>query len=260
MNAQEQKAYFDTFGFLLMRQLLHPDEIEMMRQETDKVYQQKLQDETKQGGFHVSGYIESQPHLAQLVEDDRFYGTIENLLKPDFIWMGSETNRTTNSVHRWHCDRYGEDAISYIRIKIMIYLDPVTKDRGALRVVPGSHRNPLQGLLHDYNGHQQDDSFMPHGVSGEELPCFSLDAVPGDVVFFNQYLFHAVYGGFEGRRYMAFKYAQRPSTDAHLESIRKFSPDVFDPHEAFVNSDRPRIRRMVEGLREMKSVISDSLE
>ncbi len=75
--------------------------------------------------------------------------------------------------------------------------------------------------------------------------------VPADVVLFHHSLFHAVYGKQPGRRYIALKFAARPTTDEHLKSMQKYAAGAFDPHERFLNSDAPRVRAMVSGLREM---------
>ena len=42
------------------------------------------------------------------------------------------------------------DATEFVtggRIKVALYLDPVTRETGCLRFIPGSHRQPLHGEL-----------------------------------------------------------------------------------------------------------------
>ena len=74
----------------------------------------------------------------------------------------------------------------------------------------------------------------------------------GDVVIFNQSLYHAVYGKTGRRRYISLKYAARPLQDDHLASIKEFSPDAFKPHEQIVESDSPRLQAMTTGLNELR--------
>ena len=72
----------------------------------------------------------------------------------------------------------------------------------------------------------------------------------GDIVLFNQSLFHAVYGGLGmQRRYIALKFAENPTTEKHIASLKKWSNYVFQPEEVFLNSNRPRIRMMIDGVR-----------
>ena len=57
-------------------------------------------------------------------------------------------------------------------IKIAFYLDPLTRDTGALRVIPGSHRVG-EGFA---DGIEQDirDSGKIWGLSGREVPAVAL--------------------------------------------------------------------------------------
>ena len=86
------------------------------------------------------------------------------------------------------------------------------------------------------------------------MPAWAVETDPGDVVLFNQCVYHAVYGGGgHNRPYIALKYSQRPKTDAQLVSVMAWSPTVFDPPEAFRRCGRERIGRMVEGLAALKT-------
>ena len=86
------------------------------------------------------GCIEQHPRLAGLVEDDRIHGVVEDLLGPDLVWITSDGNYYVGDT-QWHPDAGGM-LLSYHLIKIALYLDPVRKDSGWLRVIPGTHREP----------------------------------------------------------------------------------------------------------------------
>jgi hypothetical protein len=62
-----------------------------------------------------------------------------------------------------------------------------------------------------------------------------------------------MFGGFVGRRYIALKFAAKPTTDAHIASLQRWSPYTLKPNPAFVNSDRLRIRGMVEDITALES-------
>lgn len=98
--------------------------------------------------MHTVPFVERHSTMTHLVEDDRIYGPVKQLLGRDFIWSGSEGNRgfhPDRESHHWHPDRWGKQELGFSRIKIMIYLDQIRKESGALRVIPGSHRASLHG-------------------------------------------------------------------------------------------------------------------
>ena len=122
------------------------------------------------------------------------------------------------------------------------------KDTGALRIMPGSHHMAFNKMLHVLQPQIQGISLKAFGVPGPDLPCLPLEVEKGDVVIFNHYLFHAVYGKQEGRSYIAMKFAAEPATREHYEALRAHKQDASRLHEAFRHSQRPRIRGMVEKL------------
>ena len=74
--------------------------------------------------------------MTDFLVDDRIYQVIEDLLGLEFIWVGSEGNKTEGSKSEWHPDHRSylkgeEPDINYVRIKVMIYLEKLTKDTGA---------------------------------------------------------------------------------------------------------------------------------
>ncbi len=274
MLTPQHKAYFDTFGFLSMRKVFSDDEIQAIKREADALLEQDREGQPLRGQRQrVAPFVELRPLLTQLVEDDRIYKVIESLLGPDFLWGGSEGVLAVDAPgFGWHPDRSGEwDAdvrrggekeCDYARIKVMMYLDPTTKDSGALRVIPGSHRLPFFGDLQPLVTHlrlveapeETDLARVLFGVDEDALPALTVESEPGDVLFFNQTLFHAVLGGRTSRCFIALKFAANPTTDDQIASVLYYGSHagIFPPHESFAKSDRPSIRRMVERLTELK--------
>ena len=98
---------------------------------------------------------------------------------------------------------------------------------------------------------QNDTSLSTFGVPGPDLPCHPLEVEPGDVMLFNDYLFHAVYGKQDGRSFITLKFvkfAAEPRTEEDFEMLRSDDAGFGRLHEAFRGSQRPRIRDMVEKL------------
>jgi ectoine hydroxylase-related dioxygenase (phytanoyl-CoA dioxygenase family) len=260
MLTQQQRNQFVTFGFFVWRQAFSPAEIADIVRHFESVLEadrqgQRFTGEHRQG---VHGFIEQRSELIRLVEDDRIYSSIEELLGPDFVWIGSDGNLYVGDTH-WHPDN-GEP---YQRLKVAFYLDPVTKETGCLRVIPGSHRPQLAERLRDAPP-GVDASTSPYGIEPSELPCFPLESEPGDVVFFNQGVWHSAFGGRTGRRMFTLNFGAKPAGESDYENLRRtYQSNLRNVRELqhtqtgrvytdlFLNSSSERIQRMTDEIYRM---------
>lgn len=257
MLTEDQIHHFRVFGFIVLRQAFDAGEIDALGRHADEIWTAEL-GHTPDAGEQVSvaPFLELRPDTLALIEDDRIYTPMVQLLGQDMIWSGSEGvqgTMTRRPYHHWHADRPGPQELGYLRIKIMMYLDPMRKDGGALRVIPGSHRSPFHEELAPFQQRHGLDDPAFFGSPGSEVPCHAVETDPGDALVFNQSLYHAVYGKAGRRRYIALKYAARPTSDAHLASIKRHSPYTLTPHERIVQSERPRLRAMTDGVDELRA-------
>ena len=253
MLTEQQHAFFDAFGYLHFKQVFSTDEITDITREADRIWAEDAARHPDQTHQSMGGFIEESPLLFQLPVDDRIYGVIESLLQPGFVYGNSEGNKGSfneENVHNWHCDRVGEYDLNYMRIKVMIYLTPTTREEGALRVMPGSHRAPLHQAMVPVNAQKNHSSDAIFGMPGWELPGYALESQPGDVVFFNHYLFHAVYGKTSTRRYIALKFADKPVEEGHFKSLKRHHQGEGNLHEVVLKGEHPRMRGMIEPLLE----------
>ncbi len=247
---KQQISYFETFGYLICRQLFPPSEIAEITCEADELWRQ-MRKEGEDKGSHqdIAPFIEHRPRLMQLADDDRIYEPMQQLLGDEFIWVGSEGRvgsfNDTND-HRWHCDRTWMYGLSYRWIKHMIYLEPTTKDTGALRVIPGSHLREFAEILHVFNEERPNTCRDIFGVEGDEMPCVALESDPGDMVILNHYIFHGVYHKQPNRRYISLKFAEKPTRPEHFDALCQHVQDASQLHEAFRNSKRTRIQKMIK--------------
>jgi ectoine hydroxylase-related dioxygenase (phytanoyl-CoA dioxygenase family) len=195
-------------------------------------------------------FVELHPTLVDLIADDRIYSPIRDLLGEDFVWVGSEGMYGFSEQlrdHHWHSDGDKDvQKLAYKLIKVMLFLDPLRRESGALRVIPGSHRLPLYKALVPFQDVHANEHPTFFGQEGAEIPAYAVETDPGDMVLFNQWLSHAAYGKTGHRRTIVLKFAAGPVEDGHLAMLGEQKKSVFKPHEALQQSANPRIRQMAE--------------
>ena len=77
----------------------------------------------------------------------------------------------------------------------MIYLESMRGETSSLRLIPGSHKQPLHEDLISFRDRHDEEDPRYFGLRGPEVPAWAVETDPGDVVLFNQCVYHAVYGG-----------------------------------------------------------------
>ena len=137
MLTQEQINHFQTFGFLTFRQLFSQDELKTINTEFEAAMTEAFRDDpfdgTRRHWLITMG--PDTPFLASLLEDPRFCDAAEQLYGEDVFGIASDINRYVGDT-RWHPDTGSLDQYG---VKFAYYLQPVTAETGALRLIPGSH-------------------------------------------------------------------------------------------------------------------------
>ena len=245
-----QLQHMHAFGYLVLRGLLTAPEAGRLQREAAEIMAAEGVDHP--GGRSLQPFFERGPFLSQLPADDRIHGLGEDLLGPDFFLDGTEGNLHAGDTP-WHG---GDGSTSQVlpEIKIAFYPQAHTRETGCLRVIPGSHRIGERDPFAQLRKRRDDSGFRPFGVHPEEVPCVPLETEPGDVVVFHEDVVHAAFGGGPGRHQHAVNFAAHPRTGEQFELVRELYARHrfgFHPSESYINSDNPRLRRMVAFLVEM---------
>ncbi|MBV7332023.1 phytanoyl-CoA dioxygenase family protein [Chloroflexi bacterium TSY] len=201
----QQLAFMDTFGYLAFPGLLD-DKIEQITNAFEAVF-------ASHGGGHdgkrhdgtarscIVPFIDQSEVLSSLLDDPRVNGIFTSLLGDDYNYLGSDGNFYVDDT-RWHSDTdwSGERRGKPPRIfyKMALYLDPIGRETGALRVIPGSHRYGDQYAESLQETLQHSQELL--GIHGSDVPAVALETNPGDVVVFNQNTKHSAWGGGKRRR------------------------------------------------------------
>ena len=222
--SKQQLAHFETFGFLYFPGIL-VDEVDEITLRFENVWA------VHGGGHHgkrhdkeqrssLVPFIDQDKYLSAMLDDPRIDGIVSSILGYDYNYTSSDGNFYVGNTG-WHSDGYGHS--KYLSIKIAMYLDPVGRDSGCLRVIPGSHfvgsayGDALQKSAPMSKEQYQEELW---GISGPNVPAFALESQPGDLVVFNHNLKHASFDGGDRRRMFTLNFQQR-YRDEDLPDLRK---------------------------------------
>ena len=233
----EQIAFYEAFGFVVLRHAFSGEEMKIIDREFEALGSKERQGQSFSGQEDqvVHYLIEHLPDFTRLSQ--RVNDAAEQLLGSGYYFAGTGANLYVAETG-WHADlgwhpsmlggRPAPPGNFYRGVKVGMYLDPVTRNTGCLRVIPASHMmpNPILDLLAptqcDMPGNfSADGTIKRFGIPPSEVPCHAIDSEPGDLVFFSHQVWHGAFGGKTGRRLIALNYKAKPTTDDEHEYIRK---------------------------------------
>jgi hypothetical protein len=215
----QQLAFFNTFGYLHFPGLLR-DRIQQITAEFEAVF-------VGRGGGHygkphegkarscIVPFIDQNEYLSSLLDDPRILAIANSTCGEDFAYCSSDGNYYVGDTG-WHSDTISP---RFPYVKIALYLDPLTRDTGALRVIPGSHLfgDRFADQVHRQLGRSEEY----WNVAGRDIPAWALESQPGDVVAFNQNLKHASFGGGQWRRMFTINLTSR-FTDERMQDMHDY--------------------------------------
>ncbi|MBI4553607.1 MAG: phytanoyl-CoA dioxygenase family protein [Candidatus Latescibacteria bacterium] len=211
---QLQKQFFEDFGYLFIPGLLK-DEIDWITEEFEAVFRESgiVHDGTKRSGF--GPFIERSERLCTIIDHPGMVNMLTAILGEDFNYMGSAGELYVGD-GLWHPDGVFK-VVKYV--KVALYLDPLTRESGALRLVPGSH-------LRGYEGNQ--DTMERWGIGPHDVPCVAPDNQPGDVAAFNLNTLHNSLNGGNRRRMLNFGCSEHCETEEQLQDLKCRLPLSLD--------------------------------
>jgi ectoine hydroxylase-related dioxygenase (phytanoyl-CoA dioxygenase family) len=245
-----QCTFFNLFGYLYLPNLLTED-IEWMTEEHRTIFAKKdmVHDGTKHS--QIVPFIDQSKRLCTLLDHPKVLGVIEALLGDDFNYVGGDGNYYSGDTS-WHSD--GAHRVG-LYAKFHLYLDPLTRNTGCIRVIPGSH---LFGKWRKYI-EQVRRSNEVLGVDGNDVPSVAVETEPGDVVVFNHNIYHASFGGGRSRRHFDLNVASRAKTDAEIIELDNYlqrdGKPRYHPRSQSVHSEVMRQTASPERMYHLEQVI-----
>lgn len=209
---QQQLNFFNTFGYLLFPGLL-ADCVDRIIEEFERIW-------AEHGGGHhgkehdgegrscIVPFPDESEYLSSLLDDPRIHDIAAGILGDDFNYTTGDGNFYVGDTP-WHSDGYDGSRIP--SIKIAFYLDKLTAETGAVRVIPGSHHCGDGYAEALQEGRQECEERW--GVAPNQLPAIAVETEPGDIVVFWHNTKHAAFGGSKRRRMFTMNFFEHVSED-----------------------------------------------
>lgn len=207
----QQVLHYETFGYVVMRNVFSAAEIETMQREFVQAMEHVADFVPTPG---ESTYVHSNllgddtPFFAELTEDERLYSPARQVMGEDAMmweWKGYRYCQFKGTP--WHANdgdpTYGRHLYG-ARYQWPIF-EQVTADTGALRVIPGSHLPEFQWQLRRAHAAGLLDPIADVGA----VVC---EAELGDVVAFDTRLYHSTAPYDTERRVVSSIYLHFPQT------------------------------------------------
>ncbi len=127
---------------------------------------------------------------------------------------------------RWHRDSDG----AWPSIGFAAYLEPLRGPTGALRVIPGSHLGEFAASVARYVETEQ--ATPAHGDRVGRLPAHIIDTDPGDLIAFDERLFHASFqqpGAVVPRRQWRVDFVAAPVQPSQEPALAAWFGSLYQP-------------------------------
>jgi hypothetical protein len=237
MVTDQQVDHYRTFGFVVLRGYLNQRETAALGQELDgalrDAFGAHFHQRPSMGGIegHYLPMMSRQrtPISLALVEDARFLGAARRLLDGQVLPTYAEGVLLFGQAG-FHCD----DGTGSQGVKFVAYLEPLTAQTGALRLMPGSQHPDFAASLQGWQRRNPalDAEGLRRQLTG--MPCHVAETRPDDVIAFDWHTWHASIGGID-RRQWTVGYAKDPATTEETRRFRDFFesvvPDGDEPYD-----------------------------
>jgi hypothetical protein len=245
---RQHATFFDTFGFIVFRGLLSRNEMARIDDEFERAMLATRHERGLDNQKRLSRLFMDQdtPFMASLALDSRFGEAAQLLLQRPVLCIHVAGARYSGDT-RWHSDNF---ELAYSGIKFVVYLERLNARNGALRLIPGSHKNPMWQM-----SKLTDETDAVFGVQPVEIPSYVFESEPGDVLAFCHALWHASFNGGPCRRMLEINYYSDPKTNgekkAFLTQMRwnhqpsaELGVQMYPRYWRSLEGNRPWIRRL----------------
>jgi hypothetical protein len=237
MVTDQQVDHYRTFGFVVLRSHLDHRETAALGQELDgalrDAFGEHFHQRPTRGG--IEGHYlpmmsrHRTPVSLALVEDARLLGAARRLLDAPVLPTYAEGILLFDQAGFHYDDGTGSRGVKFVA-----YLEPLTAQNGALRLMPGSQHPDFATSLKDWERRNPalDAEGLRRQISG--IPCHVAETRPGDVIAFDWHTWHASINGTDRRQWI-ISYARDPRTTEEAKRFQDFFqsavPEGDEPYD-----------------------------
>ena len=221
MLTEIQKTQFEVFGFVTIHQMLTSNQIGKLITEFEiglADAESKMDRQSFRKQLNWWNLRPDTPYMASMMEETVFLKIAHQLLGQNAIGSFSASNSFSGDRTDWHPDAHQPH---WKGLKFAVCLQSVDKNSGALRLIPGSHKEslhsefkriPLKESIHNPN---------KRDLGIEDIPAYISKVDPGDIIIFDNHIWHASYGGGKDRRLVTMGYFRMPTTQKEEIAVFK---------------------------------------
>jgi ectoine hydroxylase-related dioxygenase (phytanoyl-CoA dioxygenase family) len=240
MLTDRHVVQFETLGFVVLRGVLDARELDTARAEFEAGLARAAAATERRGirkQLNWSNLGPDTPFLGSLLEDSRFVAAARRLCGGEVVGYYANSNSFDGDRTEWHPDT---SRLLRRSLKVAFYLQPLDELSGALRFIPGSHKQPLHSDIRKIGIKEANHGILDSdGLEVDEVPAYVARSSPGDAIVFDSRVWHATWGGGRDRRMCSLGYFAAPVTPAEEEAMPDLVREDAELLKAFPLLARP---------------------
>jgi len=207
---------FRAFGYVVLRSCLSSREVARLQEAHDRVIADAPVNDYFAGGAgtrSLAPFVEADDAFGDLIEHPGVMEAMRDIWGTECLYNGGSDMWSNLDDTPWHSD--GDPGREVLTLKTAFYLDEQDASQGALNVIPGSHHPEFCAAVFRACGYWDERRprlrLDPHDVPG----AVSVETSPGDVVLWDNRLWHSAFRRGDGRprRTMFIGYTPDPLED-----------------------------------------------
>jgi ectoine hydroxylase len=259
----EQVRFFEDEGYLVIKELLSADEVELLRSAAvaDKALDEHAFSVKDGEGGAARLALWNHPGSSiygMIARCETVVGAMERLLGEEVYHYHSKMimkDARTGGAWTWHQDYgywYHNGVLAPNLASISIAVDRATRENGCLQVIPRSHK--LGRIEHALSGNQAGADVARVEKVLERLPVVHVELAPGDAVVFHSNMLHRSDANTSDKpRWSMICCYNAASNDPYLDAPHpRYTPLIKVPDTAIRDAGRKRMEEETQDVAWMR--------